>query len=237
MAQQINLYSPILLVPKRYFSALAMLQALGVLVLGLGAISLWSVQHTHGLKRDLASARDADGTELQRLQTALARLPAPPSNLSALEQELAQARQQVAGREALLAAVSTPEAGSAVSRSSLLRVLAQTLPPSAWLTEVKLDQGRIELAGATLQPEALRPWLDTLAAHPALGGKALQAVKVERRGTGTGADTDANANANASPGRESWSFRVVSARDPAVPAQAIGASTHTTDAADAAARP
>jgi Tfp pilus assembly protein PilN len=206
MAQQINLYSPILLAPKRYFSALAMVQALGLLAAGLAALSLWSVGHTQKLRGDLASAIAADGAEQQRLQAALAARPAPPSNLSALEQELAQARRQLADREALLASLNTPAPGSAISRSTLLRLLAQTLPASAWLTEVKLVDGRVELAGATLQPEALRPWLDQLSAHPALAGQALEALRVERR------------DADASPGRETWSFRVVSGRGSATAA-------------------
>jgi Tfp pilus assembly protein PilN len=206
MAQQINLYSPILLAPKRYFSALAMAQALAALVVGLAGLSLWSVSHTQSLKRDLASATAADTAEQQRLQGALAARPAAPTNVSALEQELAQARKQLAEREALLASMRAPAPGNGISRSALLRLLAQTLPASAWLTEVKLEGGRVELAGATLQPEALRPWLDRLSAHPALAGQALEAVRVERR------ETDAG------PGRESWAFRVVSGRGSAPPA-------------------
>jgi len=74
--------------------------------------------------------------------------------------------------------------------------------------------GRVELAGATLQPETLRPWLDRLSAHPALAGQALEAVRVERR------------DGDAGPGRESWSFRVVSGRSAtraAAPAAAASA--------------
>ena len=221
MAQQINLYSPILLAPKRYFSALAMLQALALLTVGLVGLSLWSVSHTQGLKRDLASATAADGAEQQRLQLALAARPATPSNVSALEQELAQARRQLADREALLASLSAPTPSGRISRSTLLRLLAQTLPASAWLTEVRLVDGRVELAGATLQPETLRPWLDRLSAHPALAGQALEAIKVERR------DVDAGR------GRETWSFRVVSGRGGA----AASTSAAPAAPADAGERP
>ena len=205
MAQQINLYSPILLAPKRYFSALAMMQSLAVLGAGLVALSLWSVNHTQTLRRDLASTTAADSAEQQRLQVALASRPAGSpnaNNLSALEQELAQARRQLADREALLASLGTPAPGSRISRSTLLRLLAQTTPASSWLTEVKLVDGRVELAGATLQPESLRPWLDRLSAHPALAGQALEAVKVERRGADAGPGLGASV--------EAWSFRVVS---------------------------
>ncbi len=211
MAQQINLYSPILLAPKRYFSALAMLQALAVLAVGLVGLSLWSVSHTQGLKRDLASASAADSAEQQRLRVALAARPTAPTSLSALEQELAQARKQLAEREALLASIATPAPGSSgISRSALLRLMAQTLPASAWLTEVRLVDGRIDIAGATLQPETLRPWLDRLSAHPALAGQTLEAVQVERR------------DANVGAGPESWSFRVVSGRSGSTPATPSG---------------
>ena len=219
MAQQINLYSPILLAPKRYFSAQAMLQSLAVLAVGLAALSLWSVNHTQGLRRNLVSATAADSAEQQRLQVALAARPAAPTNVSALEQELVQARKQLADREALLASLSTPTPGSRISRSTLLRLLAQTLPMSSWLTEVKLEGGRVELAGVTLQPETLRPWLDRLQAEPALAGQALQALQVERRA------------ADAGPGRESWSFRVVSSNR-------VGVARPAPDTpADAGARP
>ncbi len=213
MAQQINLYSPILLAPKRYFSALAMLQALAVLAVGLVGLSLWSVSHTQGLKRDLAAASAADSAEQQRLQVALAARPAlsqTATSLSALEQELAQARKLRAARAALLASIATPTPGSGISRSALLRLMAQTLPASAWLTEVRLVDGRIDIAGATLQPETLRPWLDRLSAHPALAGQTLEAVQVERR------------DANVGAGPESWSFRVVSGRSGSTPATPSG---------------
>ena len=218
MAQQINLYSPILLAPRRYFSALAMLQSLAVLAAGLVALSIWSVSQTQGLRRDLAAATAVDTAERLRLQLALAARPAGPSNLSALEQELAQARRLLVERQAVLASISTQAADSRVSRSTLLRLLAQTLPSSAWLTEVNLVDGRVELAGATLQPDVLRPWLDRLQANAALAGQALEAVMVERR--------DAPSGNPGSSGGESWSFRVVSGRSgapAAAPATAAGA--------------
>ncbi len=44
MPQQINLLTPILLTPKRYFSALALLQATGLLVAAGLAAALWMTQ-------------------------------------------------------------------------------------------------------------------------------------------------------------------------------------------------
>ena len=41
MAQQINLLTPILLAPRRVFSALALLQACGLMLLAGGGVTLW----------------------------------------------------------------------------------------------------------------------------------------------------------------------------------------------------
>jgi Tfp pilus assembly protein PilN len=197
MAQQINLYNPILLAPRRYFSALAMVQALGVLALGLALLSAWSVHSTQQLRADLASAIQAEAGEKQRLEVQLAGRPAPPRDTTAIEQELAQALKQLAERQGVLAALSPAVGQAAAQRSALLTLLAQTVPAPVWLTEVRMADGRVELMGMTLQPEALRPWLAALSAHPALAGQSLRAVKVERREDGAA---------------DAWSFQVLSSR-------------------------
>lgn len=200
MAQQINLYSPILLTPKRYFSALAMAQAIGVLAAGLAALCLWSVLATQRLQADLASATSAYASEKQRLATEIAQRPALPKDSAALEQELARTTQALADSRALLDELAPAAADPERSRSALLRLLAQTVPPTVWLTELKLVDGQIDLAGMTLQPDALRPWLATLSQHPATAGQSLRAVKVERSDTG------------APGGAEAWAFHVVSSQ-------------------------
>jgi Tfp pilus assembly protein PilN len=195
MAQQINLYSPILLTPRRYFSALAMLQALAALALGLLLFAGWTTWSTRQLKAELATSSAAGDRQKQALAAALAARPVLPADPAALQQELAQARSRLAERRALLAELNPPEGPG---HAALLRLLAQTAPASLWLTEVKRSEGRIELAGVAQQPEALRPWLARLAADPLFEGTTLRAVKVERGGAEAEADT--------------WRFRVVSSR-------------------------
>jgi hypothetical protein len=195
MPQQINLFSPILLAPRRHFSARTMAEALAVLVLGIGAIAGWSVHTTARLKQDLAAAQLAGEPETQRLAAQIAARAAPPQDTRALEQQMATLRLTLAERRALLTelvpAVPAPERGNA----AWLALLAQTVPASVWLAEARRADGRIELAGTTVQPEALRPWLAALAAHPAAAGRTLRTVRVER------ADGD---------GADAWNFRVVS---------------------------
>ena len=87
------------------------------------------------------------------------------------------------------------------SHSAWLRLLAQTVPAPVWLTEVKLAENRVELTGATLQPDALRPWLARLGAHPLAAGRSFTALKVERQDAGAASGTAAT---------ETWVFQVAS---------------------------
>jgi Tfp pilus assembly protein PilN len=197
MAQQINLYSPILLTPKRYFSASALAQSLGVLVFGLCALAAWSTLSAQHLAAGLEAARAANAQEQAQLTAALARRPAAGKDTQALQQQLAQARKALAERRALLATRDASHGGAGTDHGEVLRLLAETIPDTLWLTEVKRAGHRLELAGVALQPQALQPWLAQLSRHPLMAGAPLRAIKVER-------------SDGAAAGAEAWSFRVVS---------------------------
>jgi hypothetical protein len=202
MAQQINLYSPIFLAPQRHFSARAMLQALGVFALALAALTGWAQLGSATLRRDLQSTLHTHEGERSQLVAALA-AAAGRSDGAALEQELAKLRQDVARRRQTLDELSRGLAVDGHSHAAMLRLVAQTQPAAAWLTDVKLVEGRLELTGLTLQPEVLRPWLAQLAGHPLTAGQQLAAVKVER-----------------APSGDAWSFTIVSSRPELVAAGA-----------------
>jgi Tfp pilus assembly protein PilN len=194
MAQQINLYSPIFLAPKRHFSARAMGQALGLFALALAALAGWAQLGSATLRRDLQGALHSHEGERQQLVAALAATTGR-SDSAALEQELARLRQDVARRRQTLAELSRGLALEGHSHAAVLHLVAQTLPAPAWLTDVKLLDGRLELSGLTLQPEVLQPWLAQLAGHPLTAGQQLAAVKVERAESG-----------------DAWRFTIVSSR-------------------------
>lgn len=182
MAQQINLHSPIFLAPQRHFSARAMAQAMALVAVALLALCAWAAWGSFALKRELDGLVGRSTQERSRLVAALAAQPASGPALTALNQELAQVQGELARRrraiEELEHGLTTPQS----SHAARLRLVAQTLPPAAWLTELKLADGRIELVGMTQQPEVLRPWLERLAHEPLAAGLPLAALKVERTG-------------------------------------------------------
>ena len=205
MAQQINLFSPILLAPKRYFSAVAMLQALVVFCIVLAALCAWILSSSAALRRDLQSTDLAQAGERERLTKAMAAQPAASG--AALEQELVLAQQALASRRALLEALSQGRLVEGRSHAAMLRMVAHTVPASVWLTDIRLVEGRLELNGMTMQPEALRPWLAQLAQHPLTAVQRLAAMKLERVATSTPAPAGASPLPVSAP---VWSFQLVS---------------------------
>ncbi len=212
MAQQINLYSPILMAPRRYFSALAMVQALLGFTLVLAALCAWVVASNAALRRELQSSVQAQAGEREHLTQALAAQPAASG--VALEQELAQSRQSLAARRALLAELTRGRLAEGRSHAAMLRMVAQTVPPPVWLTDIRLVEGRLELNGLTLQPDALRPWLAQLAVHRLTAEQRLATVRLERV-TAASAITTAHGNAALPEGTEAWAFQLVSQTVPA----------------------
>lgn len=218
MTQQINLLAPILLTPRRYFSALAVVQATGLLVVAGALVAVW-------LQRTDARAQQAHeqllaqlATERQSLQVAQAGLP-PATDPAALEQQLQSLRAGNAQRAAWLQSLG-PDAAPGRRHSDLLSLVARTQPQEVWLDSLRWSGGQLELSGGTLEPARLKPWLGQLADHPLLAGQALQALRVERlqarlagdRGTPLLASPEADAlTRTALP---VWAFRVLSAPNP-----------------------
>ncbi len=214
MAQQINLLTPILLAPKRYFSALTLLQAAALLVVVGGAAALWLQQRDRQAEADHQALLAQYATQRQQLLVARASLPAP-QDAGAQQQQLQLLEAGNAQRHALLASLGADGSRKAGQRhSDLLALIGRSLPESAWLSELRYAPGRVELIGGTLNTAVLRPWLGQIAAHPLLAGQELSALRVERLGApGTESSSNPLLERNGPLAQSSlpvWAFRVVS---------------------------
>lgn len=230
MSQQINLLTPILLAPRRHFSALAMLQATGVLLVAAAALSGWLQLTDRRAERQHQQLLAQFAAERHALQVARAGLP-PAGDPAALEQQWRALTAGNTERADLLQAVSGV-AAPGLRHSDLLQWVARTLPDSVWLTELRWAGGRLELVGGTLDTAALRPWLTRLSTHPLLAGQSLQALRVEQLGAGASEPThppllaSADLESLARSRQAVWSFRAISA--------AAGSAAGSTPASGAA---
>ncbi|MEI2678473.1 MAG: PilN domain-containing protein [Burkholderiaceae bacterium] len=203
MSQQINLFQEGLLAPKQRFSAEVMAGTVLAGAVLIVAMSLWTLSTLGTLKKEAVAARAVQAQEQARLNAALAAYPSGERESAALQQQLVQAEATLQTRRALLDELERGRLDGENSRSALLQRVALTVPASAWLTDIQIEDDRLELSGRTLRPEDLRPWLARLATQPITAGQPLTDVRIERGAAPGSATAPAGAP-------ESWGFTMVS---------------------------
>ncbi|MDE2616959.1 MAG: PilN domain-containing protein [Burkholderiales bacterium] len=181
MPQQINLCNPIFLTQKRYFSASTMARSLGVFVLLGGLLSGYWSWTLRSLNAGYQQSVNNNQREITRLQAAIQinRANAAPADAAQLKE--LQARQtELQQRELLLRELRRGLLREGYGHAARLQLVARSIPPQAWVTEVRADDLRLELSGYTLEPAALNGWVTRLSESPLLEGQQLSVVKVER---------------------------------------------------------
>ncbi len=209
MAQQINLCNPIFLTQKRYFSASTMVRSLGVFLLLGGLLSgywSWTLQSlSAGYQLSVANNQ----REITRLQAAiqLNRANAAPAD-TAQVQELQARQTELQQRELLLNELKRGLLREGYGHAARLQLVARSIPPQAWVTEIRADDLRLELSGYTQEPAALNGWMARLSESPLLEGQQLSVVKVERVTPDTRAGSATPLPSAAGP---LWSYTLVTA--------------------------
>jgi Tfp pilus assembly protein PilN len=210
MPQQINLCISVLRVQRQRFAARTMAYSLllfGLLGALLCAVWVWNLERSSAA---FALAVANQKTEMDSLQSAIASsrnstAPIDPK-LLALQKERLLA---VAQKEQVLAAVQQGILRPGEGHSDQLQMVAQSIPAVAWITLVNADRARFELAGYTLEPNALNDWVGRLALQPLLRDFKLSTVTVENKAAAPVklvADVQ-NGSAAAPP---VWSFSLIS---------------------------
>lgn len=195
MSQQINLYSPLFRKQKKLFTALTMVQALGIVSVALVALYGYArVQVT-----ELAGqAKDSDAqlqAGLERVKKIPAVVPVDEKQLDARIVELetkAQATEQLAG------ATTGPRGRQGYAEA--LRALARQRLEGVWLTSITLagESGDLSLVGKALRADLVPQYIDRLTKDPAMQGRQFSTLSIERptpakpvAGSETGSASDA----------------------------------------------
>lgn len=225
MAQQINLHTPLLLAPRHRFSARAMGSALAVMAVLLAlacGVTLWMRQ---GITGESAQMRQAQQAERQQLERALqrARLDSDPQQLT---RQVQGAALEVARLREQLLAQDSHRLPPGQRHSTLLALIARSVPDNAWVTELQLQPRSVAITGVTLDPSALRAWIQRLGTEPALAGQPVVDLKVQQLGVSRAglqaeqAGSERALQIGAVPPGPAWAFRMVAQR-PLVDAAAL----------------
>lgn len=181
--RQVNLYNPALLPKRENFSARQIAAGVVVAALAIGAVSWWAASESRALRREV---QEQERTRAARTAGALAAptldgRPVPtPEQVTALEQGLQAKAALLQARKASLDSLKRGMAGAEAGPSALMRLMATSIPPSTWLSEMRVSGSRLDIVGKALDPADVDGWLARLRASGFLAASPSPTLRLER---------------------------------------------------------
>lgn len=181
MSQQINLYNPVFMKRKKYFSANAMVQALLLIAAGSALFYAYAAYQV-GL---LAKQSDEAGSRHNAEQLKLARYAAEFSPQQAsllLEEELKKEEVRAAAQRVLIETLKGGAIGNTAGYSEYLRAFARQAIGGLWLTGFNIteDGAQIAMSGAVLSPELLPAYIQRLSGETVMRGKTFASLQMRQ---------------------------------------------------------
>jgi Tfp pilus assembly protein PilN len=174
MSQQINLFNPVFLQQEKQFSALAMAQGLGAILLAVVAFTAYSAYQAGRIGKE-AQAASARLKATQEKLVAMVEKTRPRPVDKTIEEAIGQATARLGASQQILGFVQKGQLNNDASYAAVMRALANRAMPGVWLTGLTLGDGGhdIEIIGRALSPELLPAYIRSLGRESALAGKSL----------------------------------------------------------------
>lgn len=182
MSQQINLFNPIFLKQKKTFSAVNMLDALALLLVGVAAFYAYASIETLNLDRQTVETSRQYNHARSRLAEASARY-APKKIDANLAAEVNNLQTQLNARKATLDSLGIGMLAQGASYAEYMRALARQSVGGLWLTGFTVGRGGAEIAitGRALQPELVPSYIRRLNQERAMQGRAFDSLSMTQR--------------------------------------------------------
>ena len=183
MSQQINLYSPIFLGKKKYFSAATLLQGLALIAISMATFYAYALYQVSALGTQAADLDKRLAVEKARLVKVTAEF-APQQQSNALEQEVKLAETQLATNQKIAAAFKGGAVSATQGFSEFMRALARQSVNGLWLTgfDVSGSESNMTISGRTLFPALVPVYLQRLNSEPTLKGRQLVSLQMRQSG-------------------------------------------------------
>lgn len=181
MSQQINLFNPVFLHQKKYFSVMAMLQGLGLILLGSVLVYAYALYQVRQLEEQSAETAKRYASEQEKLARYAAGYSPQQANLL-LEQDVTKAEAQLAAQQALIASLKSSAIGNASGYSEYLRAFAREVVPGLWLTGFNIagNGAEMSLSGATLNPALVPDYVQRLSREKIMHGKVFASLQMQQ---------------------------------------------------------
>lgn len=179
MSQQINLFNPIFLKQEKHFSALTMLQGLGVILFAGILLTTYTGYQLSSLQNEQANMT----TQLQLAKNQLAKVTAdyPPKQKDAqLEARFQQAEARVKSLQQVSDVLGKGEFGNTNGYADYFRAFARQIIDGVWLTGLTINGAgsEISIQGSTLRPELVPAYLTRLKSEPVMQGASFSTLEM-----------------------------------------------------------
>lgn len=180
MSQQINLFNPIFLKQKKYFSALTMAQALGLILAGALALTAYSTYRTSRLSSQAALVT-AQALAAQAQLDQLNAQTVTRQKSKALEEEVLKVEMQIKSLRRVFEILDKGELGNTSGYSEYFRAFARQIPADTWLTGFSIYGAGTEvgLKGRALRPDLVPAYINALKREPIMRGKSFSALDIQ----------------------------------------------------------
>ncbi len=180
MSQQINLFNPIFMTQKKYFSAVTMLQALGLIIVGSALFYTYAAYQVNQLARQSAETAKRYTLEQNKLAGDLSEY-SPQKTTQLLESELRKLEAQATAQQNLVATLKSGAIGNTTGYSGYLRAFARQVVPGLWLSgfNIEGDGAQISLQGGVLNPSLVPAYIQRLNREKIMQGKSFAALQMK----------------------------------------------------------
>ena len=196
MSQQINLFNPIFMKQRKYFSLLAMLQALVMIIAGSLIFYGYAIYQVGQLNRQLEENTKRYNGEQLRLARYVAEFSPQQAN-QLLQGEVQLLEKQVADQDEIIETLKSGAVGNTIGYSEYMRAFSRQVVQGLWLTGFKVsgDAAQISLSGGVLSPELLPAYIQRLGRERIMKGKTFSTLIMQQSKLNEGAGASQTAAA------------------------------------------
>lgn len=189
MSQQINLFNPIFLKQKKYFSAVAMLQALAILLAGCGLMAVYAQYQVNSLSRESTGST----VQLQAMQNHFKQVMAehaPKPKNQNLESQIQKTESEINSIKKVFDILQRGDIGNTDGYSDYFRAFARQSMDGVWLTGLNLSGAgnEVGLEGRTVEADLLPTYINRLKNEEIMRGKSFGTLEMKSPQKPSGAD-------------------------------------------------
>lgn len=181
MSQQINLYQPIFRKEQKKFSAAAMLQAIGLVVVGVIAIYAYTWWQTGALKDELKRSEQNQAAAAKRLGDATNKF-GKPATASSLDAEITRLEGELVAKQRIQEILKRGVFSNTRGFSDYFASFARQSVTGVWLTgfDITGAADQMTLAGRTTNPELVPRYMQKLSSEKTLSGIVFNVFQMNR---------------------------------------------------------